>query len=236
MPIVSTMIINSLTMLGDKQIGTSSLTTEEGLYYQSRWNSFIDMWTNERLTIPFLSVTSFPLTVSTGTYSIGNGATFNMPRPTAIVDPCFIRDSSQFDTEIAIIDAQAYGRFVQKSSSGSYPSYLFYDHGFSATSTATVYLWPLPIAGLTLFINTYQPLTVASTLTHSVNFPPGYQTAIESNFALYAKPISAGITQALKDLARTSKAAIKTTNLSAPISRLDYGVVTPGRYNILTGP
>src|SRR3990167_1036896 len=107
MPAVSTLIINSLILTGEKTIQVSSLTAAEGGFHLSRINSMLDSWSNERLMIHTVSVTSFGLTASQGSYTIGNGGDFNMIRPTRIVDPCWIRDSDGNDSKLTLIDAQA---------------------------------------------------------------------------------------------------------------------------------
>ena len=187
MPAISTMILNALTMTGEKVLG-ATLDTDEQRYFLSRLNSMIDSWTNERMMIFTLSQTSFALTASQGSYSIGNGANFNMTRPTRLVDPCFIRDADGFDSALEIIDMQAYGNISLKTSDGAYPSLIAYDYGFSGTSTGTLYFWPEPAAGLSSFINTLQPLTNFSTVSQNLLLPPGYQDAIEHNFAVRASP------------------------------------------------
>lgn len=235
MPAVSTMIIAGLTMTGEKAIG-DTLTADEENYYISRLNSMMDSWTNERGMIFTVSQTSFALTTSQGSYTIGNGGNFNMTRPTEIVDPCFIRDTNNYDVPLDIIDVEAYGNIRLKSTDGTWPTWLYYDKGFSGTSTATVYLYPEPAASLTLFINTLQPLGTFSTMSQNLVMPPGYQAAIESNFAVWSAPGFIKVDQEIKDLARTTKAAIKSTNIPAPVMRLDYGVAGGMKTNILTGP
>ena len=236
MPSVSTLILNALTMTGEKSLDISTFTQNETSYHLSRLNSMMDSWANERLLVPYLSQTSFPLTASTVSYSIGVNGTFNMVRPTKIVDPCFIRDSQNIDSELQLINMETYGRVVQKNTGGSYPSYLAYDQGYSGTSTATVFLWPGPVAGLTLFLNTLQPLQNFSTVTVTLQLPPGYQDAIEANYAVRSAIGVIPVSNDLKEMARTTKANIKTQNLSAPISRLDYGVGGGLRSSIITGP
>ena len=236
MPIVSTMILNSLVMTGEKTIEVSSLTTAESNYHLSRLNSMIDSWSNDRLLIFALSQTSFALTASQGSYTIGNGGDFNMTRPTRIVDPCFIRDADGNDSELKLIDAQAYGRIVDKDADGTYPVYLFYDYGYSATSTGTLRFWPEPDSGLSTFINTLQPLQTFSAVSSNLLLPPGYQDAIETNYAVRSALGVGPVTPELMALARQTKAAIKTTNLSAPVMRLDYGVTGGIHSDILTGP
>lgn len=236
MPVVSTMILNSLIMTGEKDISVTSFTQNETSYHLSRLNSMIDSWSNERLMIPYLSQTSFALTASTVSYSIGPGATFNMTRPTQVVNPCFIRDTSNMDSPLEIINMEAYGRLVLKSTSGTYPSYLAYDHGFSATSTATLYVYPGPTSGLTLYINTIQPLGNFSTVTQTLQLPPGYQDAIESNYGMRSALGLIPISNDLREMARATKAAIKSTNMVTPVARLDYGATATRRISILTGP
>lgn len=236
MPAVSTLILNALVLTGEKSIDVSSLTSAEQTYHLSRLNSMLDSWSNERLMIHQLSQTSFALTASQGSYSIGNGGNFNMTRPTKIVDPCFIRDSDGFDSTLEIINAEAYGRIVDKDADGTYPVYLFYDFGYSATSTGTLFFWPEPDTGLSTFINTLQPLATFSSISATLLFPPGYQDAIESNYAIRSAIGQLPVTPELTAFARQSKAAIKSINLPAPVLRLDYGVAGGGRSNILTGP
>jgi hypothetical protein len=60
--------------------------------------------------------------------------------------------------------------------------------------------------------------------------------AIETNFAIAAAPGFVPVSQELIKIARESKAAIKTTNLTHPVMRLDYGVGGHFRSNFLSGP
>ena len=230
------MILNSLIMTGEKTIEVSSLTTAEQNYHLSRINSMMDSWSNERLLIYQIQQTSFALTASDGTYTIGNGGDFNMTRPIRIVNPCFTRDADNTDLPLELIDADTYGRIVDKSFGDDVPAYMYYDAGFSATSTATIRLYPLPDSGLTLFINTLQPLQSFAAVSTNLLLPPGYQDAIETNYAVRSALGVVPVSAELMAIARQTKAAIKTTNLTAPIMSLDRGVTGSGGYSILTGP
>ena len=230
------MILNSLIMTGEKSIEVTSFTTAEQNYHLSRINSMMDSWSNERLMIYQIQLTSFALTASDGTYTIGNGADFNMTRPIRIVNPCFTRDSDDIDIPINIIDADTYGRIVDKTLGDTTPVYMYYDAGFSATSTGTIQLYPLPTTGLTLYLSTLQPLQTFASVTTNLLLPPGYQDAIESNYAVRASMGVTPVSPELMAFARATKAAIKTTNLTAPIMSLDPGAHGSGGYSILTGP
>ena len=196
----------------------------------------LDSWSNERLMINTVNQTSFPLVISQGRYTIGPGGDFNMTRPTRIVDPCFIRDLDGTDTPLTLINVEAYGRIVDKTTDGTYPIYLYYDQSYSDTSTGVVFFYPEPQASLSTYINSLQPLTNFSTLTHTCLFPPGYQRAIEYNYAIEAAGGFTEVDPSVAMIARQSKAAIKTVNLPAPVSRLPAGIGGGVKMDILSGP
>lgn len=236
MAAVSTMILRSMRMIGEKARG-ATLDSNEAVECLAELNTMMESWQTQRLTCYSIRQESFSLTASTNSYSIGSGGTFNTDRPTKIVDPCFIRDSSGLDSPVQIIYAEQYGRIVQKSVGYTYPSYLYYDMNYSATSTATIFLYPAPSGGLTLFINSWKQLQNFASVSTQVLLPPGYQLAIESNFAIH---LAAGLTPVSAELAKIAKdslAAVRGLNLPTTITRLDY--YSTGRQagaSILTGP
>lgn len=236
MATASSMIFASLVLNGEKEIG-GVLETAEKTFYLERMNGMMESWQLERLLCYQVVQESFALGTSTASYTIGTNGTFATDRPTRLVDPCFIRDASGVDTPLKLIPVDSYGAIDMKSGNTGYPRVLYYDHGFSATSTATINLYPPPIASLTLFINSIKQLQNFSTISHGVNLPPGYQRAIEFNFAI---EIAGGFTTAAPEVVRIameSKKAIKVQNLPDTMMRLDYGIVS--RYhshNIIEGP
>ena len=216
MPAVSTMILRSLRLIGEKT-RSDILNSNEQTQCLSEINSLIDSWSNERLMIFTVSQTSFPLTSSQGSYTIGNGGDFNMTRPTKIIDPCFIRNPDLNDIPLKIIDVETYGKIFDKNLDSTYPIYLHYDYGYSNTSTGTVTFWPEPIAGLSTFINTLQPFINFSTLSHSISLPPGYQRAIEYNYAIEAAGGFTEVDPMVAIIARESKSVIKANNSPVPV-------------------
>ena len=232
MPSVTTMVLRSLRLIGEKTRG-ATLTTAEQAECLAEMNSMVDSWGLQRGLIQNISQTSFALTQSVGTYTIGVGATFNMIRPIKVVNPCFTRDTDNVDIPLELIDADVYGRIIDKTLGDTTPGYLFYNQAYSSTSTATIRLYPLPDSGLTLFINTLQPLEAISTVTQIVQLPPGYQEAIEYNYAVRAAGGFTNVQPEVALIARSSLAAIKQSNLPQPISALDYGIVPYPHSNIL---
>lgn len=227
------MILRAMRLTGEKVRG-GTLDSNEQTETLAELNTFMDACANERLLCYTIREDTFALTASTSAFTIGVGATFNVTRPTKIVDPCFVRDTSNYDSPIKIVDYNVFGSLKLKSVGYTYPNVLYYDQGYDATSTGTIFLYPTPIGGLTLHINSWAQLGTFSTLSQTVMLPPGYQLFIESNFAVHLATGLTPISPELAKMARDSKAAIKTLNLPAPIATLDgvYG----RRGNILIGP
>ncbi len=232
---VSSSILRSMRMIGEKTRG-ATLNSDEQVECLAEFNTFLDALSIERLMCYQVTQESFPLTTSSATYTIGSGGTFNTTRPTKIVDPCFVRDSSGLDSEVTIIGSEQYGRIVQKSAGFTYPQWLFYDGGFSASGLGTISVYPAPSSGLTLFINSWKQLGSVSTISAQLSFPPGYQLFLESNFAIHLAAGAIPASAELAKIARDSKAAIKSLNLPEPVMSLDAGIVRGQRSNIFTGP
>src|SRR3990167_1901608 len=229
------MITSGLRKIGEYSTGETlgSDVTSDGLAVM---NTMLESWSLERLMCYQITQESLALTASDGTYTIGTGGDFDTDRPTKIVDPCFIRDSSNLDSPLQIFDAAAYGRIVQKTIDGTYPGYLFYDQGFSS-SLGTITLYPEPQAALTLFINSWKQLQNFSTLTTDLAMPPGYRRAIEFNFAVeMASEFGRDPPPSVVSVAKSAKATLKSLNMPDSMMRLDSGIAGGGIPNILTGP
>ncbi len=230
------MILRSMRFTGEKSRG-ATLTADEQTECLAEFNTFMEANATERLLCYTVQQDSLALSTSTNSYTIGTNGAFAVTRPVKIVDPCFVRDAANMDTPVKIIGADAYGAIVMKGAGYTYPTHLYYDAGFSATSTGTIYLYPSPSGNLTLFINSWKQLGTVSTLSQNLALPPGYQLFIESNFAIHlaagVRPVSAEVAK----IARDSKAAIKGVNVPDTISRLDAGIASMRRTGgILVGP
>jgi hypothetical protein len=234
MATASSMILHSLRLLGEKPVG-GTLTNNEQVDYLADLNSMLESWSLDGLLIYQLLQESLALTVSVGSYTIGTGGAFNTTRPNKIVDPCFTRDASSIDREIRIVDAPTYGRIGNKTLDGGYPRYMFYDSAWSA-GLGTINLYPEPIAGLTLYINSWKQLQSFSSISTTLSLPPGYQRAIEYNFAIEAAGGFISVPPEVAKVALESKAAIERVNSKPPVLRMDVGIVAGhGRYDIRTG-
>ena len=231
------MVLRAMRLTGEKSRG-ATLTTDEQTETLAELNTFLDALALERLLCYSIRQDSLALTASTSTYTIGTNGAFAVTRPVKIIDPCFIRDGSGFDTPVRLVGVDSYGSLVDKDAGYTVPTALYYDTGFSATSTGTLHLYPVPSGSLTLFINSWQQIGTVANLSTNLLLPPGYQLFIESNFAVHLATGLTPISKELAKMAQDSKAAIKGLNVTVaePIMSLELGVVY-GRSagNIFTG-
>ena len=229
------MILESLRKNGRKELGATLSTTEQPIYL-SLLNAFLEsVAVGERLLIPYLVDEGFALTSGDGEYTIGPSGDFSTVRPIEIVQ-AWVRDSSDGDTPVSVIGQQTYNSFVQKDVDGSYPRYLYYE---GRAPLGTIKLYPLPAAGLTLYLSSWKPLQKFGGLDVPIALPPGYQRFIEFNFAIETASANADLPPAVVKGARDSRAAIKTHNRVDVFMQMDAGIVASTREpgaNILTGP
>lgn len=232
---LSTLMINSLININERPIG-AVFTSTEGVYYMGKFNSMLESFSLERLLVPAIVEEGFSLSANNGTYTIGAGGTFNTQRPAKILR-AFIRDTSNSDTNVAVVPFDVFASIINKNVTGSYPQYMYYDQAFDSNGLATIKLYPQPKAGLTLYLESQKQLQTFSNLSTALQLPPGYQRMLESNFSIEVAPGFASISPELAKIARESKANIKGINLPDSMMRLDTGIV-PGQRsgNILTGP
>ena len=228
----SSMILRSLRLIGEKEVA-GTLATAEQTAYLADMNTMLDGWSIDPLLIPQLLQESLALTASVGSYEIGpDSSTWNTARPSKIVEPCFTRDSSNYDRPLILIDKATYGGLSQKTLDGSYPQYLYYEVG---PTRGMIYLYPEPIAGLTLYINSWKALPYFQAITATLQLPAGYQRAIEFNFAVEVAGGFAKVSAEVAKVARDSLAAIKRINAPSGVLRMDPGLVGHGEWDINAG-
>lgn len=228
------MILRSMRLIGEKARG-AVLDTNEQTECLAELNTFMDATANEKLLCYSVHQDSFPLSTGTSSYTIGVNGTVAVTRPTKVVDPCFVRDASGYDSPVRVISAETYGRLVSKGAGNTIPQVLYYDNGFSATSTATMFVYPVPSTALTLFFSSWQQLQAFAALSTTVLLPPGYQLFIETNFAIHLAAGQVPVSPELAKMARDAKAAVKSVNLPSTFMKLDRLPTRTNSGSILTG-
>ena len=232
--VVSTMILNALIANGEKAIG-DSLSSAEQPFYLGKLNAMVESWSLDTRMCYTITQESFALTASTGTYTIGPTGTFATARPTKITG-AFVRDTASSDYAVEVVGNDSFDSIIQKNVAGSYPRWLYYDQNYTSTGLASLSLYPQPMGGLTLFIDSEKQLQNFPSVTTVLLMPPGYERAIWSNFTIETSPGLKSVQPEVIKIAKESKALVMGVNLEEPISRMDSGIVRRSTGNIISGP
>lgn len=202
-------LIKSALQLGNIIDPVEDVDADEISALFDRLNRMIGNWSTNGALIYADTLISHVLTANDGEYTIGSGGDINTTRPIKI-NTAYIRDSSNYDEPLEIIDEHKYSQIYLKSLKASRPDYLYYNPDFPL---GTVKIWPLPSLAFTLFMDVNQPLTAFTGLSQTISLPPGYEEAIEYNFlkriiGSYNKKL----TPEQADIADDSLADIKRAN------------------------
>lgn len=203
----------------------------------TRLNNMIAAWADERLTIYQITPTTFPLVANTQTYTVGSGATVNIPRPIWIHAAGLVLTSPSPDVEIpvTIITDSDWANISIKSLTSTYPTRLWYNYGFDSSGYGTLYMWPVPteVNNFTIYVPTQ--LSTLAALSTTVSFPPGYAEALEYNLAARLSiPFGRPLTPDLDRQAKQSLARIKRANKRLEDLTVDPALWSrsgPGGYN-----
>ena len=213
------------------------------------FRQMVDDWANETLLIPIVSDVLFALSSNVSEYTIG---IYPEPKPVPLpvnhietsrperIIAAFIRDGSQTDYPIELMDIKTYSRISRKTN-GSRPSRMYVQEG-----------WPLnelrfestPYADETLHLAVVQPLSEllpTTGLTEVIDLPPGYERALIYNLCLELAPeYGKDISQLIANQAVQSKLKLKRNNYRSLVLGMDRALATQrkgiGTYIIDQGP
>lgn len=200
-------------------------------------NRMIGSWSNEGLMIYESPRESFTLTPGVGSYTIGDGATFDTVRPTYL-DAATIENQSatpKIELQLNIIrSAIEWSTVMAKSLTSTIPENIYYDRGYP---NDTIYLYPIPSVANKLVIYTKKKLSAITDMNSEIVLPPGYDDAIVYNLALRLAPeYGKQVSEYVMMVAIESKALIKRVNHETAIAIPDsIPSGGGGAYNILTG-
>ena len=219
-------ITDSLKLLGILEVGDAADSDQAADGLRSL-NLLIDSLANERLMLFQLVERTKALTEGTGAYTIGASGDIDTTRPVRI-ESAWTRDANDLDCPIEIIKNQEWSLITLKSLGNTNPMYLYYRPAYPQ---GTIELWPLPGAGLTLYLQVWDQLTQFATLTTSASFPPGYERFLIYNLAIEEAPMyGVSVKPEVAKIARDSKTWLKTVNAKdVPIMT---SPLAPGKFSI----
>ena len=210
-----------------------------------RLNRLIDGWKLQRLMIASITRSTWTITASDGSYTVGTGGDINIARPTIPNELIvrFIETSTDPDTEIPLfpLTDDAYARIPQKAVTALYPTGFWYNPTFGSSDTGlgTLELWPVPTS-TTLQGVCYAPTPLGELATLSTDFyaPPGYRRLYETALAVeLARVFNRTVTADMLDAAREASADVKRINIRLEDMHVDRALLSRrgGRSNIYTG-
>jgi hypothetical protein len=198
--------------------------------------SMLRLWASRSLVVFASSKDSKVLTPGTASYTWGVGGNITTPRPAKLLN-AFIRDSLNQDHPISFISEMSYQGISNKIMGGR-PNVLFYHPTYPL---GVVYLYPVPDAVETLYIDSMQPFTETSSftaLTDVLAFPPSYEEPMIYGLALRIAPEFGKIVPIeVSKIAESSYETITSLNASnqVAVSSLGLPVGMKSGYSINEG-
>lgn len=222
------LITSSLRAIGQLTPGRAPSTTEanDALFVL---NAMLDSWSTERLTVYHIPRDIYPLTGGDGDYTIGAGGDFDTERPIRIERAGIIID--QTETPIEVIRDQTKWADVWMKSTLGIPSELYVENSYPLMG---LHLYAAPEMNSTLVLYPWRQLGAIASVTDPISYPPGYADAIRYSLAVrlavewQRTPQRPGALRELHELARDSKAAIKSINITYPEMSCDAGLLAIG--------
>jgi len=229
----SQIILRGLRLLGDKVIG-DTLTSAEQTEYLYVLNSMLDSWRIDKLLVYRILENTFTLQVGFDTYTVGAGGNFNIERPDRLEDTCFIMYQNT-QHPVRVVD-EATLTAQQTQAQTQMPRMIYLDPAFPL---ANVFFDYTPDKAYEFHLKTWSSLQQFATINDALVLPPGFQRALESNFAMEVAPGYLNASPELVKIAKESKTKIMQQNVRTTFLTLDPGV-TQGRRmrsgsSILTG-
>jgi hypothetical protein len=193
MATVSDLIHSSMRLIGAIASGETLETFEQndGL---STLNQIISSWNTEGLSLVGRQRQTQSVAGFNGPYALAT-------RPVRIESASV--SGSGIDSPLEIVDSVGWEAIPEKAMQSVYVRKLYCDYAYP---NASVYIWPIPRLGGSLEMWTYIPIAQFTSLSQTINLPPGYEAAVRYNLAVelgpeYGRPLDPvvqGLAQQLK--------------------------------------
>lgn len=197
-------------------------------------NWMLAQWQHKRFLVWHLIDIVVP-TTGKKSYTIGPGGDIPLAVRPDKLQSAFVRQvvqsqPSEIDYPLNILESyEDYTRIALKGLR-SFPTEVFYDTGFPL---GTIYIWPVPEAGLYEgHLQVKELLNSFTSLSETMVMPPEYFPAMEYNLALRLAP-AYGLqpNQVVVGLARDSLEVIRQANFQIANLRMPSELIINGVYN-----
>lgn len=146
-------------------------------------------WSDGGLIVPSIVQEPITLVIGQASYTVGEDGSPDLDtvRPEQIIG-AWVRDSSNYDHPVGIIDERRY-RLITSKTTSSRPTGIWYN---ATAPNGTVYAYPTPNAGESLYISSIKPFKEPTKLTedllNTTEIPRNYHNALKWNMVLEISP------------------------------------------------
>ena len=233
MATVEQTISRAFQLLGVEELNE---TLDDAFYTDAIYalNEMLYGWSIEGFMPVSTDEITHDLVSGTNSYTIGVGATIDVTRPTEIIR-AYVRDSAGYDTELDVISKGDYDRTPDKDIQGR-PFDLYYDTDYEI---GTLYVYPQPDQGYTVFITIPAIFSDYSVKSETVALPNEFLGPISYNLAVLLAPVfRTNVHDTVAFKARELKNNIKRLH-STKVSKMDANPIGTSRggrsWNIQSG-
>lgn len=221
------LIKRSMRLLGVYSIGETP-SPDESADSLSALNAMLDSWSTENLLVYAKTLDAIPLTANNGTYTIGPSGTTISGRPVEVFNSSYI-DFQGVSYPLRIDTLKDYANIPVKALVAGIPTELYV---LPNMPNATLQLWPVPSASMTLNLWSNKVLQSFPSLTTTVVLPPGYERAIALSLAEELGPeFDVAVSADIVKKAAQARKNIKRINAEVPRLMMPYGVPSRGYVN-----
>jgi len=210
-------------------------TADEASDALTALNELIGTWKTESLVAYAMQQVETTIASNQYSYSVGPGGDIDCERPIRL-DAAYNRDPNINYYAIYIAQSfQEYSDIVAKNVNAQLIMVVYYDPTFPL---GTLYVWPKSNdTSYQLNLWFWKSVAEFDDLDEEIVLPPGYNRALRTNLAIELAPrYGREISPALANMAVSSKAQLKRTNLILPIMQIDSRITRQGQsFNYLTG-
>jgi hypothetical protein len=232
--VLDAVITPALKEVGVLAIGETA-TAEDANDCLTALNQLIDQWAAERLMVYTTTRTTWTITASDGSYTVGSGGDINIAWPRYVDGISYVDTSPDPDheTPLSRLTEDAYAAIAAKALTSTLPTDFYYNPTYPLGALS---LFPIPTSS-TLTGVIYHPTAVTSfaALTTSVSLPPGYERMLRKNLATEVAPMfGRQVDQLLMKQAQDSKEVVKRSNKRLMDMSFERGALIGGggSYNI----
>lgn len=187
-------------------------------------NSMLDSWATERLFVYAIRDETFSWAASAASRTVGSAGDFATDRPTK-VDGSSYFTTNGIDYPISLIGSDTYSALQVKTTTNSFPRFLYVD--YTSSALVTIYAYEVPSATLTFHLRTWKLLQSFSALTDALALPPGYQRAIEFSLAEeFGSEFGAEIPANVIRIAAKARSNIKRINQPTQVLAVETGYIS----------